>query len=44
MLRALDATQTGRAVLNGIRFHKREVLIYPYYRVFGRATPAPTGA
>lgn len=30
MLRGLDSTQTGHAVLNGIRWYKKELLIYPY--------------
>jgi hypothetical protein len=30
MLRSYEATQMGRALLNGFRFYKREVLVYPY--------------
>jgi hypothetical protein len=30
ILRMLDTTETGHAVLNGIRFYQRGVLVYPY--------------
>jgi len=30
MLRSLEATGVGRALLNGFRFQRREVLVYPY--------------
>jgi hypothetical protein len=43
MLNALDATQTGHAVLNGIRFYQREVLIYPYDGKHGRCNASAYG-
>ena len=30
MLRSFEATQTGHALLNGFRFYRREVLVFPY--------------
>jgi hypothetical protein len=36
MLRSFEATQTGHALLNGFRFHRREVLVFPYDGKLGR--------
>lgn len=36
MLRSLETSQVGRAVLNGFRFYQRELLVYPYDGKLGR--------
>jgi hypothetical protein len=36
MLRSYEATQTGHALLNGFRFYRREVLVFPYDGKLGK--------
>jgi hypothetical protein len=43
MLHSLDAIQTGHAVLNGFRFYRKPVLIYPYDGALGPCTASAQG-